>query len=307
MISIAMTTYNGTEYVCKQVESIINQTYEDFELIIVDDNSTDGTYEKLKYFESKDKRLRVYKNEINIGVVKNFEKAISLCTGEYIALCDQDDIWNCNHIKQLISQISLQSAAVANANIIDETDQFTGESLSMRDRYFVDGDNEAKLMRILFYGNPFQGTSSMYSRELIEKALPIPEGIEYHDAWLSACACCDRGLNYSSTLITNYRIHSANVSGNHQISFLKQVKTTLKRKGYKTDRLIFCQMLLDRFPNMDSSLERVVMLAYDFYTCRRKGQRLKVLGYLIRYYKTIYATNNYKLLIPRILGVLLKG
>ena len=91
MISIAMATYNGEKNIKEQIESILNQTLKEFELIICDDASTDNTVPILTSFAEKDKRIKILKNEQNLGFKKNFEKILFHCTGEYIAFCDQDD------------------------------------------------------------------------------------------------------------------------------------------------------------------------------------------------------------------------
>ena len=91
MISVALACYNGENFIYEQIQSIINQTITDLEIIICDDKSTDNTIDIIHNI--KDKRIKLYQNNIQLGVVKNFEKAISLCNGEYIALSDQDDVW----------------------------------------------------------------------------------------------------------------------------------------------------------------------------------------------------------------------
>ena len=102
LVSIAMTTYNGAQFLEEQINSILQQTYSNIELIVVDDCSTDNTYELLKSFLSKDKRIHIFKNKNNIGFVKNFCKAISLCSGDFIALSDQDDIWENNKVSKVV-------------------------------------------------------------------------------------------------------------------------------------------------------------------------------------------------------------
>ena len=101
MISIALASYNGSKYIREQLDSILEQTYQDFELIICDDCSTDNTWQILQEYAQKDSRIKVFENERNLGFKKNFEKAISLCNGKYIALSDQDDIWIDNHLEVL--------------------------------------------------------------------------------------------------------------------------------------------------------------------------------------------------------------
>ncbi len=96
MIGIAMTTYNGEKYLKEQIDSILNQTVSDFELIVCDDVSSDSTMDILNDYAEKDDRVHVFRNEENLGFLKNFEKAIRICLdrgAEYVALSDQDDVW----------------------------------------------------------------------------------------------------------------------------------------------------------------------------------------------------------------------
>ena len=85
LISIAMCTYNGERFLNEQISSILEQTYRNFELVIVDDNSKDNTINIIKEYQSKDNRIKLFQNNKNIGFLKNFEKAISLCRGDFIA------------------------------------------------------------------------------------------------------------------------------------------------------------------------------------------------------------------------------
>lgn len=306
-VSIAMTTYNGHEYLAQQLDSILSQSYADFEVVISDDCSTDGTWNILNNYAQKDSRIKIFKNSCNIGFIKNFERAIKLCSGDLIALADQDDIWNTNHLEILIQNLKNFSASVGNAKIMNSTGDLGSDLLSDRDLYFSDGNTEDKLFRILFYGNPFQGASSIYQRDVFNYALPIPIGIEYHDAWFSAVACSLNGLIYTFNPVTNYRIHACNVSGSHKTSLVKQIYLALKRKGWKTDRVIFCNELISRIPDISNNVKNIVLLAKMYHENRIKGKRLKALAIIIKNYKKIYSTKSYKTLFIRCLGILLKG
>lgn len=91
-ISVIMSVYNGETYLAEAIESVINQTFKDWELIIINDCSTDTTGEILADFASKDERIKVYANEVNLKLPASLNKAISLCSGKYIARMDADDI-----------------------------------------------------------------------------------------------------------------------------------------------------------------------------------------------------------------------
>ena len=131
MISIAMTTYNGEKYLREQLDSILNQTYKDFELIICDDCSTDSTVQIIKSYI--DPRIKLFINEKNLGFKKNFEKAIKLCTGEYIALSDQDDIWELDHLKILYDKINGADLICGNNLIFNQN----GDSLTNAELLYI--------------------------------------------------------------------------------------------------------------------------------------------------------------------------
>src|SRR6266542_888200 len=103
-ISVAIGTYNGEKFLNVQLESILQQTIPVHEIIVCDDHSGDDTINILREFEvSYPSLLKIFANEKNLGVVKNFEKAISLCTGNIIFLADQDDVWNNNKVESVLN------------------------------------------------------------------------------------------------------------------------------------------------------------------------------------------------------------
>jgi len=91
-ITVIIPTYNGAPYLREAIESILGQTFTDFELIIIDDASSDNSVENGEAFAAKDSRIRVFRNERNLGFAANRNKAVSLARGRYIAWQDQDDI-----------------------------------------------------------------------------------------------------------------------------------------------------------------------------------------------------------------------
>lgn len=91
-ISVIMSVYNGEEYLREAIDSVRKQTFENWELVIINDCSTDSTGEILAAFSLEDERIKVHQNEVNLKLPKSLNKAISLCSGKYIARMDADDI-----------------------------------------------------------------------------------------------------------------------------------------------------------------------------------------------------------------------
>ncbi len=87
-----MSVYNGERFLAEAIESILTQTWTDFEFVIIDDGSTDSTAQILRDFEKKDARIRIITNEKNFGLTKSLNMGIAVATGEYIARMDADDI-----------------------------------------------------------------------------------------------------------------------------------------------------------------------------------------------------------------------
>lgn len=103
MVSIIMPSYNCSSYIERTINSVLAQTYENWELIVVDDCSTDDTYEKLKGFESKDIRIKILLSESNSGAAAARNKALKSAEGEYIAFLDSDDTWEVTKLQKQIS------------------------------------------------------------------------------------------------------------------------------------------------------------------------------------------------------------
>lgn len=93
-VSILMPAYNAEKYIHESLNSIWHQSYDDWEIIIVDDCSTDYTVDICQEFIEKDKRFKLYRNDKNYGISKNKNRALSLASGKYIAFCDDDDTMN---------------------------------------------------------------------------------------------------------------------------------------------------------------------------------------------------------------------
>ncbi len=91
-VSVILPTYNGAKFIEETLQSVLDQTYKNLEIIIIDDCSTDNSYDILKSYADKDDRIKLYRNDKNLGIGKNSNKALSLASGEYIMMQDHDDL-----------------------------------------------------------------------------------------------------------------------------------------------------------------------------------------------------------------------
>ncbi len=110
LISIVMPAYNCEKYIENSIKSVINQTYSNWELIIIDDGSKDKTLEIIKNFQIKDSRIKSYPNEKNIGVSATRNRGIDLALGEWIAFLDSDDLWEPSKLEKQFELIKSKEA-----------------------------------------------------------------------------------------------------------------------------------------------------------------------------------------------------
>lgn len=209
LISVAMATYNGEKYLREQLESIYNQTYKNIEVIVNDDCSTDGTVKILHEFHIK-YGLKYQINSQNQGFVLNFQKALVQCSGDFIALADQDDIWLPNKLETLLYEINGYSMICTDAILIDDKGKQLHPSLKLYQNIYIP---EKDMLQYLVYNNFATGCTCFLNKDLLDTALPIPIEFGYHDWWLAIVATKARGIRYLANPLVLYRQHSTNDVG----------------------------------------------------------------------------------------------
>lgn len=225
LISIALCTYNGAAFLREQLDSLIAQTTSDFEIVAVDDCSTDETPEILAQYQKRDPRLRVERNLTNLGFRKNFERALLLARGSLIAPCDQDDIWLPDKLEKLLRAIGEHALAYCDSEFIDEL----GEPLhkAMSDTMIL----LSTLDPVPFAaGNCVSGHAMLFRRALLEHALPVPDCF-YYDWWLAAVAANAGGVIHCGEKLVKYRLHDRNVTN------VLRSRPAKRARGYRWTQL----------------------------------------------------------------------
>ncbi|GAB1484328.1 hypothetical protein MASR2M78_31460 [Treponema sp.] len=208
-VSVALTTYNGSNYLTEQLESILHQTYPLKEIIISDDCSSDSTNDIITIYKNKyPKLIKYFQNAENIGYIKNFEKAITNCSGEYIALCDQDDAWDLNKIEILIKNIGNNLLIHSDARLIDMNGNILYESYTAISNKYVQNPSFSNIC----INNIVTGCTVLLNSRLLNIALPFPTCIP-HDQWLALLAADTKNIAYYDKALISYRQHSKNTIG----------------------------------------------------------------------------------------------
>ena len=105
-LSVCIPTYNGSDYLEECLDSIFAQTFNNYEIVIVDDHSTDDSFEIANHYASKENRIRVYRNKRNLGLVNNWNHCIGLAKGEWIKFVFQDDLLKFNCLEKMMENVN---------------------------------------------------------------------------------------------------------------------------------------------------------------------------------------------------------
>jgi glycosyltransferase involved in cell wall biosynthesis len=290
LVSIAMATYNGAKFLSRQLDSIYAQTYRPLEVVVTDDCSDDETLTILEEYRSRH-GLRVVSNPTRLGFMKNFEKAISLCSGEYIALSTQDDIWLPHKIERLVSSIGKTSLICSDVSLIDERDAVMVQSLQRALHIPVpQTENQFTTLAFLDY---VRGCTSMFQRSLMSRALPIPEAAMSHDWWLGICATRMRGVTYLSEQLTLYRRHSSNTVGVHELwkfgSALRYFFSSHRKEVFRRERNRIRLYLEMRLYNNKNEEEYLKDLLEHYSLLMKPGFHGKAFWLVFKHRKEIFA------------------
>jgi glycosyltransferase involved in cell wall biosynthesis len=212
-ISVAICTYNGGRFLSEQLKSIGKQSRPPCEVIICDDVSTDSTVEIVKGFAGDAPfPVRFERNEVNLGSTRNFEKAIGLCRGDAIALCDQDDIWERDKLQRMGQVLECEpdvGGVFSDAVLVDEDSQPMAESLWERAQFTSTmqatlNGNSAALM--LLEKNTVTGATFLFRSRFVKLVVPIPS--EWvHDAWIALLIATQSRLRALPDRLMSYRLH----------------------------------------------------------------------------------------------------
>ena len=208
MISVCMATYNGQKYIKEQIDSILPQLSENDELVISDDQSTDGTTEIIASY--KDPRIRLFVNNKTHGVAHNFENALAHAKGDIIFLSDQDDVWVEGKVEKMTSYMKQNhyDVVMCNCMLVDENMKpLTGKP------HFNKVRPIKKPVFLNILKNSWLGCCMVFSKKLLTECLPFPPNVAAHDLWIALYAQLHFRCGYMPNEVLHlYRRHSETAS-----------------------------------------------------------------------------------------------
>lgn len=202
LVSIALCVYNGEKYLGEQLDSLVNQTYANIEVIALDDCSTDSSVLILDDYALRYPFLHIVKNEQNLGYVKNFEKVLTRCKGEFIALSDQDDIWDLDKIRLQVENIHDHLLIYHDSLFIDENGKDLNKKMSDILKLYR-GDEP----KIFLLSNCVSGHACLFKRELLPEILPFHPD-HFHDHWIAYVATNLGTIDFLPQCLVSYRQHT---------------------------------------------------------------------------------------------------
>ncbi|WP_316844688.1 glycosyltransferase family 2 protein [Pedobacter psychrodurus] len=292
-ITILMATYNGSAFLSEQLESIISQTYTNWELYIRDDQSTDQTRNLLEKYAAKDSRIKILELEgghgspvLNFGTLFNY---IGVRGIDYMMFADQDDIWCANKVEaslaymQLLEQAELEGFPIlvyTKFQFVDEMGIEINEELSM----------PATLkLPVLLFGNYAYGCTMMLNKALINQINIIPSNAVYHDYWIALVACSFGKAILLPQKLLAYRQHSKNFSTNLDS---RSMGSRFKRYLYTTTQL---PALTKQYQMMDVFFETYkphfnktsLPIISGFLTAMKQSNRILISFMLRHHFKKV--------------------
>lgn len=221
LVSIVLSTYNGEKYLREQLDSILTGTYQNIRIEISDDCSGDNTLEIVKEYQEKyPEQIYIHQNEKNLGYTMNFLSAIERSVGDYIMLCDQDDIWNPDKVEKTLAKMKESEKNLKGKPVLVFTDAWLydekqkGNPMPLFHKSSHLNTKKVDISHLLIE-NKCIGCTTMVNKEIknyISK-LPDSDEIRVHDWWLALICSLFGGIFYLDEPTLKYRQHGGNMIG----------------------------------------------------------------------------------------------
>ena len=261
IVTIVMTSYNYRDYLPEAIESVLDQSFWDFELIIVDDGSSDGSQEIIAAFADRDSRVRPVFSEVNRGISRTFNTAVQRARGEYCASISSDDRWKPDKLLVQMGILEKFPEAVvwSEGEIINAKGETTGMSFTglqqaggrRKSGYIFD---ELMKSHYIFGSSRIAKTTSLQRFKRNERLLYLNDYLQNVELSLHY------PFYFTPQPLAEYRIHGSNTY-------------TRDTKGYFYDSLYFCRYLLNHYHHQMSPWDMYHALIYpvrSFYALLKK-------------------------------------
>lgn len=231
-VSVIMPAFNREKYIAESIESVLEQTFKDFELIVIDDGSTDTTLTVAETFAS-DPRVQIVRNEKHLGIAGTRNRALELARGEYIAPLDSDDVWlDREKLAKQIAYLDSHPECGLVGGAIRHIDT-AGKTL----KTVVFEQTDADLRNNILQHNPFPQSTLMYRKKAILEAGAYSTEYQVCDdynLWLAVGT--KNSLANFPDVFTGYRIHDGNITRTKRLTAAREILDIVKSYASKYPR-----------------------------------------------------------------------
>ena len=236
-ISVALAAWRGEQWIGMQLESLLRQSRKPDEIVICDDSPDDATERAVTPFLRPGGEVRYVRNETRLGIVRNFEKALRLCTGDLLFPADQDDVWDSDKLAILAEFLEREAdcdLVFCNSRVVDAGLREMGHAawdLQGFDPKWLEMAPEEWCARMLIRPTAYAHDMA-FRRETLTWCLPFPgtETGACHDFWLASLAAARGRLRAVPRCLTSYRCHGGNFTVLQRCGWLARLRQ-LRRDG----------------------------------------------------------------------------
>lgn len=282
-VTIVLATYNGELYLREQLDSILRQSFLDYQLLIGDDCSSDNTLNIIKEYQLKYKNIYLICNPKRLGHVSNFENLIKQIDYGYIALCDQDDIWYEHKLSEAMN--ALEDANNMNLPMLFHSDLegIDQKNMKLYDSFFKKRGYafpKKKSIDILLGRSGIMGNTMVFNQALKEKILPFPKDLIVHDYWIALVnEFTGKRITFTDVLV-KYRIHENNTSKTFRLSSKSLMRKNIILPYHNIQREKVLEEFRERFKIEREDLELLnVFLEYLYFKKNKLFLILLVFNY----------------------------
>ena len=243
-VSVIMPNYNYGRYISESIQAVLSQTHGDVELIVIDDCSKDNSVEILREWEKKDPRVIVLANQANRGAAASQNLALEKVSGDFMALCDADDVW---YPQKLETQLAIMARnpkvglVHSQATIVDSQGKSTGQEFT-KTYSAATPRKSGNVFDQIIRTNYLCSSSTLLRRECLDYAGEFHTQLRYLYDWTYWVRVARKyEFAFVAEPLLSYRIHGA--------------RTALDGPGYNTARITAAELILQAFPDLQSKYQ----------------------------------------------------
>lgn len=314
-VDILLATFNGEDYLVEQLDSILSQTYSNFRLLISDDCSTDGTRKILEEYKKKDKRIQLFFQGKNLGVIKNFEYLLKKVESKYYMLSDQDDIWKENKIEKSIEKLedSESDLVYSDLEVVDANLNVTYKSY-WKLKGIYKKIKKYNNFEALYLNNFVTGCTIISKKKYIEDILPLPNESKFvlHDYWIALIISQKGKISYIEEPLIKYRQHKNNKIGSKKQSDTLKSLDEIRELFIRVKKEHFNVFIANEEKFESDEVRNLSKKALEYYEMLSRKKNFNFRGWILffklyKYEEFSYTLQNFVILnLPAIARILYK-